>query len=116
MIFSPNVGIQCQARDSIPSFVLGIQCITLLIRLEFNVPFGITSQSFKLRSMYNGIHKYMWYSFPVLTFNVKPGIQSQSLYLTLQCNVHLVFMINASFGIESQPFKLNSIQNEIVTL
>ena len=59
--------------------------------------------------MYGGIHKYMWYLFTMLAFNVKPGIQFQTLYLTPQCNVRLVF--NASFGIESQSFKLNSIQN-----
>ena len=59
--------------------------------------------------MYEGIHKYMWYSVSMLVFNGKPGIQSHTLYLTLQCNACLVF--NASFGIESQSFKLNSIQS-----
>ena len=27
--------------------------------------------------MYEGIHKYMWYSVPMLVFNVKPVIQSK---------------------------------------
>ena len=64
--------------------------------------------------MYDGIHKYMWYSYQMLALNVKPWIQSQTLYLTILCNVRLVF--NASFGIESQSFKLHSIQNKNVTL
>ena len=30
--------------------------------------------------MNDGIHKYMWYSVPMLELSVKPGIQSQALY------------------------------------
>ena len=81
----------------------------MLIRLVFKAPFGIEPQSFKFKEVCGGIHKYMWYSFTILAINVKLGIQSQTLYLTLLCNVRLVS--NASFGIESQSFMLNSIQN-----
>ena len=79
----------------------------MLIRLVFKAPFGIESRSFKCkRNTYaaftsiRGIHSQFWYSEASLGSNPK-------LYLTLQCNICLVF--NSSFGIESQSFKLNLI-------
>ena len=63
--FSPNVGIQCQAFDSIPNLVSN----AMLIRLVFKAPFGIESQSFK----FDGIHKYMWYSFAMFPYLANTG-------------------------------------------
>ena len=105
LVLNAKLGIQCMAAFtsiyaySVPMLAFnvkpGIQSQTLyrvfnamLIPLVFKAPFGIESQSLRFKEVHVCIvtHKYMRYSFPMCAFNVKPGVQSQTLYLTLQCN------------------------------
>ena len=116
-----------QARMALPSILVlnpnpnvYYWMLILYVKLVLNAKPGFQSQTWY--SMHDDIHKYMWYSVPMLAFNVKPEIQSQTLYIlcnvnfgietqSLQCQANVRLVFNASFGIESQSFKINSIQN-----
>ena len=80
--------------------------LILNFKLVYNARPGIQCQT--RHSMQDGIHKYMWYSVPMLALNVKPGFQSQALYQVFNAMlIRLVF--KAPFGIESQAFKFKEV-------
>ena len=110
LVLNAKLGIQCMAAFtsicaySVPMLEFnvkpGIQSQTLyrvfnamLIRLVFKAPFGIESQSLtnRFKEVCIVTHKYVRYSFPMCAFDIKPGVHSQTLYLTLQCNAILAW-------------------------
>ena len=93
LVFNPNPNIYCWM-------------LILNDELVLNAKPGIQSQTWY--SMHGGIHKYKWYSVPMLAFNVKPGIPFQTLYRVF--NAMLILLVfKAPFGIEQQSFKFKEV-------